>query len=262
MSSKGEQMKKYRLLKLTVLIAVAGYVTSLRSLGPTLDDLLDPQWQREAPIRLMLKRLAWLLPRLYERYGESGVKALQFLFYQVGLDRARLLEKELSIDVNDARSLGRVLDYEDGLAGVRGVWTEECRGRAVKEERYCPGARELADCPEVCTNLMMAMEAGTFAVIQPGLSVPKITKLLSRGDDCCLAVIELPPATEPGATSLQATPGQFPPVLHVPGLRAKLMATGFVSMLKAVVKLVVEGPDQPMEWYEFFCYAPGSKTVC
>jgi hypothetical protein len=40
------------------------------------------------------------------------------------------------------------------------------------------------------------------------------------------------------------------------------MATGFVSMLKAVVKLVVEGPDQPMEWYEFFCYAPGSKTVC
>ena len=251
-------MKKHRLLKLTVLAALASYAVSLRSLEPTVDDLLDPQWQKEAPIRVTMKRLAWLLPWLYERYGESGVKALQFLFYQVGLDRARLLERELSIDVNDARSLGRVLDFEDGLAGVRGVWTEECRGRAVKEERYCPGARELAKCPEVCTNLMMAMEAGTFAVIQPGLAIPQITKLLSKGDDCCLAVIELPPATEPGATSPQATPGQFPPVLNIPGLRAKLMATGFLSMLKAAVKIATEGPDQPMEWYEYFRYAPES----
>jgi len=250
-----------RTLTLAALAVASWYVESVISLEPSLDDLLDPQWHMEVPTRLAMKRLAWLLPRLYERFGERGVKALQYVFYQVGLDRARLMLEQLSIDVNDARSLGRVLDYEDGLVGVRGVWTEECRGRAVKEERYCPGARELAKCPEVCTNLMMAMEAGTFSVIQPHLSVPQITKLLSRGDDCCLAVIELPVATDPDATSPQATPGEFPPVLKVPGLRAKLMLTGLLSVLKAVLKLATEGPDQPMEWYEFFRYEPESSLA-
>ncbi|HEY5531927.1 MAG TPA: hypothetical protein VIK22_08005 [Candidatus Anoxymicrobiaceae bacterium] len=254
-------MKKRRSLKLATLTAVATCIASLRSLEPSFQDLANPRWLLEAPTRLLLKRLAWLLPRLHERFGERGVRALQFLFYQVGLDRARLLQKELSIDANDARSLGRVLDYEDGLFGVRGVWTEECRGRAVKEERYCPGARELAKCPEVCTNLMMAMEAGTFSVIQPRLAVPRITKLLSRGDDCCLAVIELPTANDPGAASPQATPGQFPPVLRVRGLRAKLMLTGFLSMLKAAARLLMEGPEQQMMWYEFFRYAPGSDPA-
>lgn len=247
-------MKKRRSLKIGFLAALAGYLVSLRSLEPTLDDLMDGQWHVEAPTRLVLKRLAWLLPRIHDRYGERGVRALQFLFYQVGLDRARLMQRELSIDVDDARSLGRVLDYEDGLVGVRGTWTEERRGRAVKEERYCPGARELARCPEVCTNLMMAMEAGTFSVIQPELAVPRITRLLSRGDDCCLAVIELPVAADPEAASPQATPGQFPPVLKVPGLRAKLMLVGLLSTLKAAVRLALEGPDQPMRWYEFFRY--------
>ncbi|MBU1671978.1 MAG: hypothetical protein KKF41_13995 [Actinobacteria bacterium] len=253
-------MKIRRLAKLAVLALLVSYAYELASLRPTPHDLLDPRWHVEAQTRIALKRLAWLLPRLYARYGERGVKALQHVFYQVGRDRAELMRRELEIDVNDARSLGRVLDYEDGLVGVRGVWTEECRGRAVKEERYCPGAAELARCPEVCTKLMMAMEAGTFSIIQPGLAVPRITKLLSRGDDCCLAVIELPVATEPGDLSPQATPGQFPPVLKVPGLRAKLMLTGFTSVLKAVATLLREGPEQPMEWYEHFRYAPGDAA--
>jgi len=237
--------------------AAIGYAFALRRLESQPSDLLDLEWHLEAPMRLTMLGLTRLLPWLYRTRGEAGVKALQYVFYQVGLDRAALLKECLEIDLNDARSLGRVLDYEDGMVGVRGVWTEECVGRAVKEERRCPASRELAACPEVCTRLMMAMEAGTFAALGAGIKVPAITKLLSRGDDCCLAVIELEgEGGGSGEVSPQATPGQFPPVLKVPGLRLRLVALGMASLIKAIVKLSTSGPDQPMEWYEFFRYAP------
>jgi hypothetical protein len=249
-------MNRKRLRRLLLALGI-GYGIALARLKPTPGDLLDPRWHREAPTRLALSGLAGLLPWLYRTRGEPAVKALQFVFYQVGVDRAPLLMEGLDIDPVDARSLGRVLDYEDGLVGVRGVWTEECRGRAVKEERYCPGARELSRCPEVCTSLMMAMEAGTFSIINPDLSVPEITKLLSKGDDCCLAVIEVPGAVERASeTSPQATLGEFPPVIKVPGLQPRLMAQAFKSMIKAIVTLATSGPDQPMQWYEFFRYQP------
>ncbi len=169
--------------------------------------------------------------------------------------------KHLQIDPDDARSLGRVLDYEDGLVGVRGVWTEECRGRAVKEERYCPIATDLSECPEVCTRLMMALEAGTFSVINPDLAVPELTKLLSTGDDCCLAVIELPylKRREARRPSPQATPGEFPPRLRAPGLLPRLALTMPLSLARALLKLITQGPDGlDMHWYEFFRYRPPS----
>jgi hypothetical protein len=244
--------------KSALAIGAVAYAFAVRELKPSPKDILDPQWHKEAPVRLLMRRLTLLLPSLYKRYGELGVKALQFVFYQVGLDRAGVMREALDIDVNDARSLGRILDYEDGLVGVRGIWTEETCGRAVKEERYCPAAAELARCPEVCTSLMMAMEAGTFSVLNPELEMPELTKLLSRGDDCCLAVIELPASVvgrrRSGKPSLQATPGQFPPLIEAPGLRLRLAATGIVSILKAVFKLATSGPDQPMVWYDFFRY--------
>ena len=255
-------MKVRKLARWGILAAGAGYAIGLRSLEPTPKDLLNPSWYMEAPMRLMMRRLVELLPALYEKRGERGVKALQFVFYQIGADRAPLLWDALEIDVNDARSLGRVLDYEDGLVGVRGTWTEETRGRAVKEERYCPAAGELARCPEVCTCLMMAMEAGTFSVLNPRLEVPELTKLLSTGDDCCLAVIELPADVvgrkEARETSPQAMPGAFPPVIKVRGLRWRLAALGLTSLVTALIKLAVSGPDQPMAWYEFFRYEPPS----
>jgi len=99
------------------------------------------------------------------------------------------------------------------------------------------------------------MEAGTFSVINPELSVPEITKLLSKGDDCCLAVIEVPAAGERASeTSAHATPGEFPPVLKVPGLQPRLMMQASKSLSKALVTLATSGPDQPMQWYEFFRY--------
>lgn len=105
---------------------------------------------------------------------------------------------------------------------------------------------------------MMAMEAGTFSVINPDLDPPEITKLLSTGDDCCMAEIELPKGMVGedrfDETSPQAMPGAFPPIIDAPGLRPRLAAMSIPSVFKALFKLATSGPDQPMHWYEFFRY--------
>jgi hypothetical protein len=243
--------------KRLLLVSTLYYGLAVRSLHPRPRDLADPAWHREVPIRLMMRGLTGLLPALYDRFGERGVRALQYFFYRVGEDRAPILREYLQIDPFDARSLGRVLDYEDGLVGVRGTWTEETKGRAVKEERYCPAARELAACPEVCTRLMMALEAGTFSVLNPDLAVPEISSLLSTGDPCCLATIELPLAKRDARKeSPHATPGAFPPVLRIPGLQGKLALQGAKSLVSALWTLLTRGPEQPMQWYEHFRYNP------
>lgn len=241
--------------KRALLVSGLLYAGAVKSFDPSLKELVDPAWHRGVPLRLASRGLCHILPALYERYGEKGVRALQFVFYRLGEDRAPILREALGIDPYDARSLGRVLDYEDGLVGVKGAWTEETKGRAVKEERYCPAAAELTACPEVCTSLFIAMEAGTFSVLNPDLEVPEITSLLSRGDPCCLATIELPLSKrEAGKASPQATPGAFPPTLSVPGLQGRLALQGLKSILSALWILLTEGPDQPMQWYERFRY--------
>jgi hypothetical protein len=243
--------------KRLALVSALGYGLAVKSLSPTPRELVDPAWHREVPLRVMMRGLTRLLPALYDRFGEKGVRGLQYVFYRVGEDRAPIMREFLQIDPYDARSLGRVLDYEDGLVGVRGTWTEETKGRAVKEERYCPAARELESCPEVCTRLMMAMEAGTFSVLNPDLMVPELSKLLSTGDDCCLATIELPLAKkDAGKASPHATPDAFPPVLKVPGLQGKLAIQGIKSLLAALWTILSKGPEQPMHWYEHLRYGP------
>ncbi|MDI6830221.1 MAG: hypothetical protein QME88_02690 [Actinomycetota bacterium] len=239
------EMGVYRKVKRAVVLGMVAYGAAAWSLHPKPAELLDPSWHREVPMRITMRSLAWLLPELHARFGERGVRALQYVFYRIGEDRAPILREALDIDPYDARSLGRVLDYEDGLVGVRGIWTEETRGRAVKEERYCPAARELERCPEVCSELMVAMEAGTFSVLNPDLKIPEITELLSRGDPCCRAVIELPLARrEASKPSPQATPGEFPPRLEVPGLREKLAMQALKSVAGVIWTLVTRGPDQ------------------
>lgn len=247
--------------KRILLVGAAAYGAAAWSLRPELKDLVDPSWHREVPLRVTMRGLAWLLPELYARFGERGVRALQYVFYRIGEDRAPIMREALDVDPHDARSLGRILDFEDGMVGVKGIWTEETRGRAVKEERYCPAATDLERCPEVCTKLMVAMEAGTFSVLNPDLKIPEITELLSRGDPCCRAVIELPLSRrEAGKPSPQATPGEFPPRIEAPGLREKMARQALKSMVGAVCTLVARGPEQPMAWYEHFRYQPSAGS--
>lgn len=182
---------------------------------------------------------------------------MQLIMYQIGMDRAPILRKALSIDVNDARSLGRVLDFDDGLGGVKGVWTVETKGKAIKVVDTCPIGRILVRCPEICKTIIAALEAGTFYRLNPNLKVQEVPKLISEGADCCVGTIELAyldkqTASEP---SPQATGrNNRPRALHTRQLNARLASQGLKSLCMAIVRLVRYGTKQEMAWYDFYRY--------
>lgn len=234
---------------------------ALAWIGPSIRQLLSFKFYKEFPIKIAFKTLATILPIVSRVWGENGVRAMQYVLYEAGRARGQLMREALKIDPNDARSLGRVIDFEDGLGGVVGRWVNETRGCATKEEHYCPAQKELESCPEVCTKLMVAMEAGTFAGWTPRVSMPKFEKLLSVGDDCCRATLTLnkvPGCEESDKETSPQANSDFPPKMKIPlsvGIRmAVLMGLGAV---KGVLKMLTSGSEQPMEWYEDFRYVPG-----
>ncbi|KPJ64026.1 MAG: hypothetical protein AMJ45_06500, partial [Syntrophobacter sp. DG_60] len=141
-------------------------------------------------IKMMAAITTFLFPMVYKLFGKRGIKAWQLILYQMGMDRSLILKQELQVDVNDARSLGKIIDYDDGLARVKGTWVAEKKGKAMKIVKICPIGKILR--PEICLNLVVALEAGTLYPLNPNIKVPEITKLISKGDDCCVGVIELP----------------------------------------------------------------------
>lgn len=97
----------------------------------------------------------------------------------------------MKIDPTDARSVGRILDLEDSTVGVKGEWVETGKKRAVKREFTCPFGAALSLCPDFCTRLISEVERGTFDAIGAKVKDFNITKLISKGDPYCEAVIEL-----------------------------------------------------------------------
>jgi hypothetical protein len=190
-------------------------------------------------------------------FGKKGIKAIQLIMYQMGMGRAHILRDALDIDVNDARTLGRILDFDDGLAGVKGAWTLETKGKAVKVVTTCPMAHILARCPEICRTIIAAMEAGTFHRLNPNISVPEIPRLISEGGDSCVGTIELFYLDDSTASRISphATGSDVcPPVISIPGLKTKLAWQGFKSFSAACYRLVRYGTKQEMAWYDFFKY--------
>jgi hypothetical protein len=201
--------------------------------------------------------MALLFPLVNRLFGKKGIKAIQLIMYQIGIDRARILKEALNIDVNDARSLGRILDFDDGLAGVKGVWTVEAKGKATKVVTICPMAYILARCPEICRTIIAAMEAGTFYHLNPNVKVPEIPELISEGSDCCVGTIELSYLDESTASRISphaAGNNVYPPAINIPGLKTKLARQALKSLKAAFVRLLRYGTEQEMAWYDFFKY--------
>jgi hypothetical protein len=210
-------------------------------------------------VKIMAAFMTLAFPLLHRLFGERGIKALQLIVYQIGTDRSFVLKEALNIDVNDARSLGRILDFDDGVGGVKGVWTVETKGKAVKVVRTCPMAHILARSPEICRTVIAAMEAGTFYPLNPDIKVPEVPRLISEGGDCCVGTIELPYLDPEMASEMspQATgSNNYPPVLYIPGLKKKLAYQGLKSLSKAFINLLRCGTRQEMAWYDFFGYEP------
>ncbi len=108
-----------------------------------------------------------------------------------GRARAHVLRTRLELDPSDMADLARVQDWEDRVFGVTGHWTERGRHRAVKCETACPFARTAARAPELCTDVVHALEEATFRELAPGYRLLPLQRLLSQGDDVCEFVHEL-----------------------------------------------------------------------
>ena len=198
----------------------------------------------------------FLFPIVYKLFGKRGIKAWQLILYQMGMDRSPVLKEELKVDVNDARSLGKIIDYDDGLVKVKGIWVTEKKGKAIKVVKICPIGRILR--PEICLNLVGAFEAGTFYPLNPNIKIPEITKLISKGDDCCIGVIELSYLDKQIANqnSSYRTGKNYapPPPIDIPHLNRRLFFISIKSFFKAIFKFFKYGTKQKMYWYEFFEY--------
>jgi len=99
--------------------------------------------------------------------------------------RAPRLRERLALDARNMADMGRLQDWEDRVFGVTGHWKERGPRRAVKCETACPFARVASSAPEICTEVVHALEEGTFRELHPGYRLMPLERLLSRGAREC-----------------------------------------------------------------------------
>jgi hypothetical protein len=99
--------------------------------------------------------------------------------------RAPVLRDKLGLDVNSMADLGRLQDWEDRVFAVTGHWTKREATRATKCETVCPFANAAKDAPEICTDIIHALETATFRELNPSYRLVPLERLLSKGHDRC-----------------------------------------------------------------------------
>jgi hypothetical protein len=126
-------------------------------------------------------------------FGEQGYAVIEEVAKRIGRERAALLKEALEIDVNDARSLGKVFDFEDGMNGVSGEWVEAGRKRAVKHETRCAAAAIFKDFPDYCGRIMCTLARATIEELNPKATLNTFAegKLIVKGDDYCEVCVSI-----------------------------------------------------------------------
>lgn len=99
--------------------------------------------------------------------------------------RAGVLRERMQVDAGDMADMGRVQDWEDRVFGVTGHWTERGEQRAVKCETACPFAKVASAAPEICTEVVHALEEATFRELNPRYRLLPLDRLLSKGASSC-----------------------------------------------------------------------------
>ena len=128
---------------------------------------------------------------MVDEFGDAAWEVLKRMAEEFGRQRAPILKEALEIDVNDARSLGQIFDFEDSMNGIFGEWIESSPQRAVKREYKCVPARMYMDFPDYCAKLMTWVADATVRAMNPNAEVKPFEKLIPRGDDCCLVAVEV-----------------------------------------------------------------------
>lgn len=125
--------------------------------------------------------------RLGGRGGRGGLllDVARAAAMRFGRYRAGILKDELGLDVDDVADMGRLQDWEDRVFGVTGHWTERTKTRATKCETACPYAAVAKHAPEICTDVIHALETATFQELNPRYRLMPLERLLSKGATAC-----------------------------------------------------------------------------
>jgi len=134
-----------------------------------------------------------MVKAVVDKFGKKGWAVLQKAAEQFGRERAQILKEALEIDINDASSLGKVFDFEDGLSGVRGEWVESSPNRAKKLETKCVPFNVYKDFPPYCEKLLYWIARATIKELNPNAELEDFAKAkcMAHGDDVCELTIEL-----------------------------------------------------------------------
>ena len=174
----------------------AEFVKEMEPLGEDRKTIIIPDTAPEKLLDASAASLAIFLSRIMaafgERWGEEAWKVAENALRGMGEARAARMAQRLKVDPNDARSIGRLFDFEDNGMGIKGEWVETGKKRAVKHELYCPLARFLQGQPEICMRLLGGpIQQATFETLGIRLKPAAMTKLLPLGDPYCEVIVEL-----------------------------------------------------------------------
>jgi predicted ArsR family transcriptional regulator len=143
----------------------------------------DPRARRVlvAIVRAMFRAVAFER----RRGGTRLLNVARIAAVRFGKWRAPVLRDALGVDVDDMADLARLQDWEDRAFGVTGHWTEKARTRATKCETACPFAEVAREAPELCSDVVHALETATFRELNPSYRLLPLESLLSKGAPRC-----------------------------------------------------------------------------
>jgi hypothetical protein len=133
-----------------------------------------------------------MVKNVIETCGDKGWEALEKAAKEFAAYRAPIM-KVLVEDPGNARSLGNIFDFEDGLSGVEGEWVESGAREARKVEEKCVASEIFQQYPDYCGKFLWTIAHETLKLINPKAEVSAFNqgKCLAYGDDCCEVKIRL-----------------------------------------------------------------------
>jgi len=122
-----------------------------------------------------------------DEFGEKGWAVMQKASEQFGKERAQILKEALEIDINDARSIGKVFDFEDSLSGIIGEWIESSPKQAKRLEKKCSPHYVYNDFPPYCEKILYWIARATIKELNPNAELEDFAKVkcMVHGDDVC-----------------------------------------------------------------------------
>jgi len=133
-----------------------------------------------------------IVKNVVNSFGEKGWEPIEKAAKEYAGYRAPLL-KVLVDDPNNARSLGKLFDFEDGLSGIKGEWKEFGARRAEKTEEKCIPSEVYKEFPDYCLRVLWIIANETVKLINPNAEVIPFNKVkcIVSGEACCEVKIQI-----------------------------------------------------------------------